>query len=700
MHSKKERVFIKLLLPLAAGLFAAYIFDIKISAWFVLFFLLLQSIVYIFIQKKYLYIIRYSWVYGLSANLFLFFAGFTLFSNAHDMHQANHFRHRPNAELLLVRISEPPVFKEKFVRCIIKTESVSINNNFTDASGNAVAYFSINESSLNFKYGDLVLVKNKPSFLDAPVIPYQYDYKGYLAKRNIYYTLFLKQHEFVPTNENNGFKLLQIAFAFRDWCALCIKKYVNSPDEAAVVSALTVGYRDEISTEIVQSYSSAGVIHILAVSGMHVGLLYFTLEFFLKFLNRNLAARILKMIILLCCIWMFAMITGLGGSIVRASSMISLLIIGRNLKRRMDIIDSLCSSAFLILLITPFTLIDAGFQLSFSALIGIAVWEKYFSNSIEWTNPVLHFIWRMCSVSMAAQLGVLPLTLYYFNQFPTLFLVANVIGVPLSTGILFGGLGLFAVSSFSYAAEFIGLLLKFATFFLNKYILWVQSFSFSTLNIPTFGFISFLLVVIALYYFSNYTESKNPRKIIYCLYAFLLVIMINTFASINYLSRNELLFTHFGKGDLYIFRSKDYALLIADDSLINDNYFHQYTSSFLKLTPVSNIQVLPLSSINDSVTHSWKNFSTVGNFISFENIKGIISKNQINYAVMNMKLDFIIGKTTDTKMQDNQNILISKQWITTAEPNNYNFKLLKNQCAELSLPLHNLSIDGPWIKHF
>ncbi len=700
MPSIKQGVFLKLIIPFTTGMLMAYLIKFNIMSWTLVPMFFLLVIVYVFIHKKYLYTIRYSWFYGLSINTFLLSAGYVLFSNEYDLHHSDHFINFKNDEYLIVKINEPPVFKEKFVRCIVKVEQAGYNYHFHKASGNAVAFFSTNNETLNFKYGDVVLVKNKISKLDAPGVPYEYDYKGYLDKKNIHFSLFPRDKDFIPINDNHGNELLRIAYNLRDWSVNCIKKYVGSKKEAAVVSALTVGYRDEISQDIVQSYSSAGVIHILAVSGMHVGLLYIMLEFFLKFLDRNTTSKIIKVIIILCIIWMFAMITGLGGSIVRAAAMISLLIIGRNLKRQMEIIDSLCSSAFLILIISPFTFIDAGFQLSFAALVGIAFWERSFFQLVELRNPIMHSLWRMCSVSIAAQLGVLPLTLFYFNQFPLLFILANVIGVPLSTGILYGGLILFIFSPFTIVANYIGMILIHATQFLDTYINWIQSFTYSTINIPSFGITSLILTALTLIFFSDFFENRNPRKIIYSLATLMIVISINTYYNINYLKKKEMIFLHFGKGDLYIFREQDNAIIIVDDSLMNDNYFNQYTNSFTKHTPVSNLQIIPISSISDTTSLHWKNFQSYGSFISFNGMNGVLINNNFQPSEAPMVLDFIIGNFSSEKIKEIKASITSSNWICNNDVKNFNIKALKSECASLSLPLHYLPIDGPWIKQF
>ena len=301
---------------------------------------------------------------------------------------------------------------------------------------------------------------------------------------------------------------------------------------------------------------------------------------------------------------------------------------------------------------------------------------------------------------MAAQLGVLPLTLFYFNQFPMLFLLANVIGVPLSTGILYGGLVLFILSPFTIVAEYAGMLLKIATRLLDGYINWVQSFSFSTMNIPSYGIVSLFLTAIALYFFSDFIERKTPRKIIYSLAAMIGVILINIFSNLNYLSKKQLLFLHFGKGDVYIFREKNNGIMIADDTLLNDEYFTQYTSSFLKHTPVSNLQIIPISRINDTSSLEWKDFKSYGRFISFKGIKGILIGPSLKASNAPVHLDFVVGKFYASNVSIIKNNFAPEKWIADGDVKNFNFKVLKSECASLSLPLHYLPIDGPWIKEF
>ncbi|MEI7803663.1 MAG: hypothetical protein WCI97_13495, partial [Bacteroidota bacterium] len=216
----------------------------------------------------------------------------------------------------------------------------------------------------------------------------------------------------------------------------------------------------------------------------------------------------------------------------------------------------------------------------------------------------------------------------------------------------------------------------------------------------SFGIVSLILTAIVLYFFYEFIERRIPRKIIYSLATMLIVIVINTFSSIGYLQKKEMLFLHFGKGDLYVFRERNNALIIADDTLLNDAYFSQYTNSFLKHTPVSNLQIIPLSSINDSSVHHWKKFSSYGKFISFEGMNGVLVNDNFQSSPENIHLDFVIGKTTHLKAELLKENFAPDYWIADSEQKNFNFKSLKNRCAQLSLPLHYLPIDGPWIKQF
>ncbi len=709
MSISKERIFIKLLFPFAAGILCGYITGIQISSWILIALIPLLPALHFLINRKILTAYTQGWLFGVAAFTLFFFSGWFSFSTTYDLNDENHFINFGKDEFAIVRLTEPPVFKEKFARCIVEVSQTGSQKFIRSVSGNAVVYFSLNDTSRNFHYGDEILIANNPSPLDSVSNPYQYDYRGYLDKKNIHFTFFEKQNQFVPLNINQGFSLLRFAYQMRDWCVGIIKKYVGETKESAVIAALVVGYRDEVSPEIVQSFSSAGVVHILAVSGMHVGILYWLLDKILVFLrmNKKKSLQLIKVFILMGFIWFFAMITGLSGSVVRASAMLTLLIIGKNYGRHTDIINLLCASAFCILAFDVFSFLDAGFQLSFFALVGIALFERNIYWTFKLRNKFLHLCWSMCSVSIAAQLGVLPLTLFYFNQFPLMFLVANIIGVPLSTGILFGGVGLFAISGvanfyspISNIAWWYGKALGFATWLLDQFINWVQHLPYASLNMGHFNIACFILAFFGLYFLYEFLEWKIQRKLIYALSVALIISFIYNYSNIKEMNRREIMFLHFGKGNLYVFRERNNSLMLGDSSLLSDGYFLQYTNSYLKKTCVNHLQILPLEKINDTSSVNWNHFHSRGKFISFDGLHGAVLDQSDISSDKKLKLDFVIADAASNKPDLIKENYSPKVWVADADVKSLALEEVKGICASLSLQFHFLPVDGAYIKQF
>ena len=207
----------------------------------------------------------------------------------------------------------------------------------------------------------------------------------------------------------------------------------------AVVTALVLGMDDYLDNDTRKEFSSAGAIHILCVSGLHVGVIYMVLNALLFFLKRNKYARALRSLILLIGIWFYAMLTGLAPAVLRAATMFSFVIIGTGIKRKAGVFNSLTVSAFILLLFNPFLIYNVGFQLSYAAVIAIVAIQPTIYQIWQPKNKIADNIWGITTVSVAAQLGTAPLGLFYFHQFPNYFIITNLIAIPLATLILYAG---------------------------------------------------------------------------------------------------------------------------------------------------------------------------------------------------------------------------------------------------------------------
>ena len=231
---------------------------------------------------------------------------------------------------------------------------------------------------------------------------------------------------------------------------------ISDPASANLIAAMLLGYKDAMDAEIIKDFQQAGVVHLLALSGLHVGIIYggiyLLLSFIIPFKYRNKITIPLALITL----WLYTLMVGAMPSVVRAAIMLTLLQIGVLFNRPVNNYNSLATAALFILIANPLQLYSLGFQLSFTAVLGIFFFNAPLMNICKTNKKWLKWVIGSLSVTMAAQLGTLPLTIYYFHQFPTYFLIANLIAVPMASILIY--IGFFAIIlSF---IPFVGLLIK------------------------------------------------------------------------------------------------------------------------------------------------------------------------------------------------------------------------------------------------
>jgi competence protein ComEC len=205
----------------------------------------------------------------------------------------------------------------------------------------------------------------------------------------------------------------------------------------AVAAALMFGYRNELDDTLMQSFRNIGAAHILAISGTHFAILFGMLYFLLSFIGNSRKGRLIKQLILLPFVWGFAFLTGFSPSVIRAALMLTIWGVGEAFASRSFSLNTVAVAAFFMLLFYPLYLFDVGFQLSFMAVIAILLINPYLTKLYESKNPLIQYGWGLCCVSVSAQVGVLPLSVYYFHQVPVFFLLTNLFLLPLAAALLF-----------------------------------------------------------------------------------------------------------------------------------------------------------------------------------------------------------------------------------------------------------------------
>lgn len=344
-----------------------------------------------------------------------------------------------------------------------------------------------------------------------PENPNQFDYGAYLENKSISgytYTSIDKIKINPKPIKNIGY----YSSFIRNKIIENLKKGGFGSNELPVISALILGQQQEISSEILKNYQYAGAIHVLSVSGLHVGFILLFINFLLKPLPKSKLGNGIRLGCTLISLWSFALLAGLSPSIVRATTMFTFVAIGMYLKRKTNVFHTLLVSLFLILLFVPSFLFDIGFQLSYLALFFILWLQPLLSSLWIPKYKIITYFWDIVTISFAAQLGTLPLSIYYFHQFPGLFFVTNCIIIPFLGVIMALGVLVMSLALFDYVPVFPLQLLQWLVGFLNKIISWIASFEEFIIRDISFPlpylFCSYLFIISGIIWFIKPTFQK------------------------------------------------------------------------------------------------------------------------------------------------------------------------------------------------
>jgi competence protein ComEC len=311
-------------------------------------------------------------------------------------------------------------------------------------------------------YGARLLVRGQPDTVPPPMNPHAFDYRGYLAKRQVYHQHYLPPTTYRGLGQAPPSRVMAAAIATKDWCVAQLQTYLASPLEAGLATALVLGVKDHLDNTLVEAYAATGTMHVLAVSGMHVALLFGLFAWLTRFNHwpARSKRKIALAVVALGLLWFYAFVTGLSASVLRAVVMFSFLLVGQTWGRANNIYNTLGLSAFLLLLYDPFLLYDVGFQLSYLAVLGIAYLYPRLYHRWPIGNWLGRQLWMVSCASLAAQLATFPLSVYYFHQFPNYFWLANPPIIFLGTLALYACLVVLALAWWLAAAQLAGWVAK------------------------------------------------------------------------------------------------------------------------------------------------------------------------------------------------------------------------------------------------
>jgi competence protein ComEC len=370
-----------------------------------------------------------NWVSGLLTGIALFLLGL-LNMNLHLQKTKQINEAGPKSGILAMQITESPEIREKNVRVAAKIEGSMTDGRWNNERQKIMAYFAHDSVSEYLKPGDLILANTSLIPIPGPGNPGEFDYRGYMAARQVYNHAFIKSGDWKTVNSRKNNSVQILAMKIRDSLLRSFMKIGLNKTMYGILSAITLGYRNDLDVQTRQIFSKAGIMHVMALSGFNVAVIALALGYLLGFLERSFSGKVMKTTVIILFIWLFAFITGLSPSVVRASVMISFVMTGGLFQKQINTYNTLFASAFMMLLFSPALLTDISFQLSFTAVLGIVAYQPVFDHMVTFKNIWADKVWKLFTVSCAAQFSTMPLALYYFHQFPVYFWLTNLYVVP------------------------------------------------------------------------------------------------------------------------------------------------------------------------------------------------------------------------------------------------------------------------------
>lgn len=633
---KGEIPVVVLLLPFLAGISCGFLYP-GINTLFALVVLVALTLLFIGLNLWYtpFKVYKIRWLGGVLIFPILFLLGSFITVRNNELNNPDHFSKSSSQQLVAVITSEPKV-KDDLVRFTADIRQSVVNGQAIKTSGSILITIK-DELAKNLFYGEALLIPTKYAPVDPPFNPGEFNYKKYLANKNVHYQAFLYpgQYKIITAGQANPV----IAYALRTRQNLVDKLKQNMQDTTAiaVASTLILGYKADLSNEVLQAYSKTGTIHILSVSGGHVAIIYLLLGWALSFLNKYKRGKVFKAILIIALIWVYALLTGFSPAVCRAAVMISLVISGKTYSRYINSLNLLAASAFALLLYDPFLLTDVGFQLSYLAVGGLVVFQPMVYKWFSFKNSVADKLWLACSVSIAAQVITFPLSAYYFHQFPVYFLVSNLlIIIPVSI-IMYSGLLLLVLPQIPYVSKALGYVLEHAILLINKALALVEHSPYASINKIWLSKLEYLLlygIIILAFYF-----LYDKRKWLITA-AFGCTLLFSISISLKKLSADDtrsVTFLSLRKHTGIVFKNGNSGVVLSDLPE-NDKNFQYSVQPCLDSSRITNYKVYPLNA-DIKTPYVLKR----GGLVAFQN-KNLLLLNDVNKTQsipQQLKIDYL-----------------------------------------------------------
>ncbi|MDB5135630.1 MAG: ComEC family competence protein [Mucilaginibacter sp.] len=642
---KGEIPFVVFILPFLTGIALGVKFPSAFSSTIpeIVFFLVAFAFIFLNTNYQRFHLYQIKWLAGVMMHTLLFLLGLIVVINYNELNNQDHFS-KKTAGYLLVKINNEPKLTGDLLRFTATVEQRVLNGKPSACTGTLMVTIK-DSTAKSLYYGDELLIAAVYHPVDPPFNPAEFNYKKYLGNQNIFYQAFLYHNQFYVVNKNAGNGIIAYSLRLRQRLVEKLKTNMHSPEAIAVASTLILGYKADLSDDVLQAYSKTGTIHVLSVSGAHVAILFVLLNLLLGFLDKFKYGRSIKAVIIILLIWYYSLLTGFSPAVCRAAVMISMVIIGKTYSRHISTLNILALSAFFLLLYDPFFITDVGFQLSYLAVFGLIVLQPVVYNWIEFKNKWADKLWALCSVSIAAQVITFPLSAFYFHQFPVYFLISNLFIIIPSAIIMYAGIAYLILPAAPVVSPLMAFILEKTILLMNKVLALIEHAPFAGINkiwITGTQYLLLYAILISIFYFL-YQRRLWLLNLSLCL-TLLLTVSISL-KRWNNLQSTNITFLNLKKHIGIVFKTGNHAVVLSDLTY-SDKTYRYSIQPYLDSCQVSDIKIVEPTA--DMQTSS---FIKKGNLIQFGNKKLLMFDKQLQRLDLPQKLkpDYVyISDNPDT----------------------------------------------------
>ncbi|MDR0872613.1 MAG: ComEC family competence protein [Prevotellaceae bacterium] len=676
----RKTPFFRLLLALVCGIAFQVVAGFYLSVFIIIVSLGILLILSGFLFKDF----RLRWACGAGMYFLLFSLGLFLTQKADEHTQ---FQYLGQPQTYLAKIISAPTEKPRSVLCELRLQQ-NLDKNET-LTNNVIVYLEKDSLALTLQAGERILVNAAFDKSRPRGNPDEFDYARYLKHKGICAVSYVSAAQWQKVQETPPFSIINFAAQCRDKLLSICKTLGISGDEYGVLAALTLGYREDLSQDLNNSYAAAGVTHVLSVSGLHVGVIYIVINFLLGFMDKRRETKVAKAVLIIALLWLYALITGVPPSVIRSAFMLSLITFSEVLNRKSQIFNTVFVSAFFMLVYNPYYLFDVGFQLSYLAVLGIVYYQPKFADLWKTENKYIEPVWSLLTVSLAAQLVTTPLSLYYFHNFPNYFWLSNIVIVPASSGIIYLAFGLFFGSQIPYLNDIATFLLTWAVRIVNHIILFISNLPYALLrNVWIDGWTLAIIFAIIICFTIAFVYRKN-RMFIAGLALVAVFLSINVYENCQSATNgNKLIVASMQDGYGVYFIEKNKSYLLTD----NETEASRAMAPYLMKNRIAE-PVLPDSTV------LW--YDTLG-FVSFAEKRILLLSENIfekNSTENPLSLDYLV-LTNNLYVKNLAEFVTPKCVIVDKSYKKQTIEKIKSDCAEMGINYYAIWDSGAFIAEW